>query len=305
MDALSELLQLIRLKSSVYFKSDFGSPWGMEILEGPFAQFHIIVRGSCLLKAKGEKEPVTVSAGDIVVFPFGKAHWLADDTGRELMPGKIVVSELLNKRPVFQTGKIKTTIICGHFEFERNLDHPFIESLPQIIHITDMERRELSWLEIVASLIMQETDSGKPGAGVVVNRLAEVLFIHVIRAYMMMNSNISHGFIRALIDKKISIALKAIHDVPQQRWTLEMLAKKAGMSRTLFINRFKEMVGMPPMQYIYNWRMLKAQDLLRNDIIPLDIIAEKVGYTSMASFNRAFKKKFKKTPGVYRKGFLS
>ena len=301
MDALSEILETIRLRSAVYFRSDFSSPWGMEIPKGPYAQFHMIVRGQCIMKMNNQPSK-KLFAGDIIVFPSGAKHWLADDEKSAKENGMEVVQSIWNGNPVFQGNNLATTIVCGHFEFDKESNHPFIKSLPEVIHITDMERKEFSWLDNISNLLVQEANSNKSGSNVVVNKLAEVLFIHVVRAFMLNNKE-EMGFLSALKDEKISKSLKLIHSYPENGWTLEKLATEVGMSRTLFANRFRETVGETPLNYITDWRMLKAKELLKASNESIEIIAEKVGYTSGASFNRVFKKRAVVTPLKYRQSF--
>ena len=304
MDALSDILKLIRLKSSVYFRKDFASPWGMEMGKSPFAQFHLVVRGHCYLQTDDMKDPTDLYAGDIVVFPKGKSHWLADNPVSKKIPGIKVVEAHENNETLFEGEKLSTTLICGHFEFDKDFQHPFLQSLPELIHITDTERRQLSWLETATQVIMQEADSDEPGSEVVVNRLAEVLFIQILRIYIV-QSNINTGYLAALKDKQIHNALSLIHHDPKNSWTLESIARTIGMSRSAFAARFKQLTGNTPMNYLANWRMNIAKEIIKEQHLSLIEIAEKVGYSSQASFNRAFKKQFRLNPGAMRRALQS
>jgi len=299
MDALSNVLELIKLKSAVYFKSDFSAPWGMEISEGPFAQFHMIVKGKCVLK-KHNQNIIELYAGDIVIFPFGGSHWLADAKESQKEDGLKVVESIWNNNPLFKGDNFSTNLICGHFKFDRTVEHSFIESLPTFIHITDMERKEFSWLETISNLLIQESGTNNIGNSITQNRLAEVLFIHAIRAYILQNND-KTGFFAALKDAKLSSVLKLVHNNPEKKWTLKNLSSEAGMSRTLFANKFRDIVGETPLHYITNWRILKAKQFLKESSDPIVEVAAKVGYSSEAAFNRVFKKKVLKTPAAYRR----
>jgi len=299
MDALSDILSSIKLKSSVYFREDFSSPWGMEMKAGELAQFHIAVRGHCWLK-KFDGEMIELSTGDIIVFPLGDKHSLFDDPSSSCVSGINVLEAHHQNKHLFEGEKVSATLICGHFEFDKIIDHPFIKSLPRFIHITNTEQRQLSWLETATNVIMQETDSGNPGYEAVVQRLAEVLFIQVLRKYIE-QKNFSTGFLSALNNHHLNYALSLIHKEPEDNWSLENLARKIGMSRSAFAAKFKEAVGLAPMEYITGWRMHKAYRLLFDTNLPLIQIAERVGYRSEAAFNRAFKRKYKQNPGVLRR----
>lgn len=300
MDALSDILKTIRLSSSVYFRSDFSAPWGMQIDAGPFAQFHMVVRGNCRLQMDDAETSIGLSSGDIVVFPLGDAHRLGDETGRIYVNGKDVVEAIYRNQPLFQKGPVHTTLVCGHFEFERSFEHPFLQALPRFIHIRDFDRRELSWLETATHVLIHEAGSGNPGADAVVERLAEVMFIQILRAYLRQHEH-SNNFLTALKDTRINHALSLLHTDPQISWTLADIAHAVGMSRSAFAVRFKQLVGRTPLDYLTKWRLQKARELLKQRHLPIIEIAEQVGYTSDAAFNRAFKRQFRENPGAVRR----
>jgi AraC-like DNA-binding protein len=299
MDALSGVLEFIKLKSAVYFKSDFSAPWGMEISKGPYAQFHMVVKGKCLLNMHDQKI-IELNAGDIVIFPFGGSHWLADAKESQKEDGLKVVESIWNNNPLFKGDNFSTTLICGHFEFDKTIEHSFIKSLPGFIHINDIERKEFSWLETISNLIMKESGTDLIGNTITINRLAEVLFIHSIRAFILKNND-KVGFFAALKNSKLNNVLKLIHNNPEKNWTLKNLSTEAGMSRTLFANKFRDTMGETPLHYITNWRILKAKQFLTESHDPIVDVAARVGYSSEAAFNRVFKKKVLKTPAAYRR----
>ena len=302
MDVLSDILKKVKLSSAIYFKSDFSSPWGMDIPKGPFAQFHIVTRGQCVLKTKDRT--IQLFAGDIVVFPLGTSHWLADNESSERKNGQEVVHSIINGKSLFEGDYISTTLICGHFEFDKSMDHPFVKELPEIIHITDSEKKELLWLESITNLVIQEAGNEKSGSNVIVNKLGEVLFIYTLRAFIQRKIT-EKGFLAAIQDERISKVLKAIHNSPEKDWQLYSLAQIAGMSRTGFSNQFKALVGETPLNYITQWRILQAKELLQESNKSVGEIAEEVGYMSEAAFNRVFKKRVTQTPLKYRQALLA
>lgn len=304
MDALSSVLSLFKLKSSIYFKSAFPAGWGMNIPNGPFAQFHIVVKGHCLLKHLDSDEPQTLFPGDVVLFPHGSSHWLAHDRSSIRRSGQEIVKEINDDLVPFDGSEAGVTIICGHFEMDSDFMHPLLSSLPQIIHIPDSIKREYNWLENVCNIIIQETGSSMPGSSALTSRLAEVLFIQVLRVYTRM-AKIENGYLAALNDPIINGALQAIHSNPGNSWTVDSLGRHVGVSRTLFANRFRHLVGMTPLSYLTDWRMLKAKELLKSGDVPLNLIADSVGYKSEASFIRVFRKKFDLTPGKFRRNYVS
>lgn len=297
MDVLSDVLKKVKLSSAVYFKSDFSAPWGMSIPNGTFAQFHIVTQGNCLLKT--EHQTIQLQTGDIIVFPFGTSHWLADQENSNRKEGKEVVQSILNGKPIFSGENISATLVCGHFDFDTAIDHPFIKELPELIHIQNKERKELSWLESISDLVIQEADKKQEGSEVIINKLGEILFVHTLRAYIQ-KAKYDRGFFAAIQDNRISKVLKAIHSSPESNWTLASMAQVAGMSRTSFSNRFKQLLGDTVLTYLTQWRILHAKELLKEGTKPVGEIAEMVGYKSEAAFNRVFKGKVSLSPLKFR-----
>jgi len=301
MDVLSDILSKVKLTSVVYFKSDFSEPWGMNIPKGPFSQFHIVTKGQCVLRTKDKS--IQLFTGDIVVFPLGASHWLANNENSERRNGQEVVESIFSGKSLFDGDKLSATLVCGHFEFDKNIDHPFIKELPSIIHINDTDLNQFSWLKSVTELVIQEAGKELSGSDIIVNKLGEVLFIHLLRAYIEKNKS-TKGFVAAIQDDRISKVLKEIHSSPQNNWQLNSLARVAGMSRTSFTNRFKVLVGATPHNYLTQWRLLQARELLIESDYSIREIAEKVGYQSEAAFNRVFKEKVNQTPLKFRRNIL-
>ena len=301
MDILSDILSKIKLSSVVYFKSDFSEPWGMDIPKGPFAQFHIVTKGQCVLKIK--EQSLQLFTGDIVVFPLGESHWLANKENSKLYDGQEVVQAIIDGKSLFDGEKLSATLICGHFDFDKSIDHPFIKELPSMIHITDTDKKEFSWLASIADLVIQEAGKEQSGSNVIVNKLGEVLFVHTLRAYIQKNKS-AQGFVAAMQDERIGKVLKALHSSSDRNWHLEQMAKVAGMSRTSFINRFKLLIGDSPFNYLRQWRLLQARELLKESEKPVGEIALEVGYQSEAAFNRVFKKIVQQTPLKFRQNTL-
>ena len=300
-DILSDILSKVKLTGVVYFKSDFSEPWGMEIPKGPFAQFHIVTKGQCVLKTKDKS--IQLFAGDIVVFPLGASHWLANNENSRRYNGQDVVQSILSGKSIFEGDKLSTTLVCGHFEFDQSIDHPFVKELPSIIYINDADLKQFSWLKNITDLVIEEAEKEQSGSNAIVNKLGEILFVHVLRAYIEKNKSVN-GFIAAIQDERISSVLKEIHSFPQKNWKVEQLAQLAAMSRTSFANRFKELTGETPFNYITKWRLLQAKELLEESSLPVGEIAEQVGYQSEAAFNRVFKKRLSVTPLKFRQTAL-
>jgi len=300
MDVLSELLKIIRLKGSVYFNACFCSPWGMAVGEDSKASFHIIVNGNAWLKSGSFNSPIELKTGDIVVFPRGSAHTISEQPNSKCINASEVVEAYQNNKPLFEGAQDEFNIICGFFKFDRSLSHPFLDNLPEFIHIDAESRKSFYWLNNIIDQIIEETREKAPASDLLVDKFAEVLFIQVIRAYALRN-NREMKYISSLLDLKLSKAIGLMHETPSKDWTVESLAKSVGLSRSAFYSRFNEGVGVPPMKYLTQWRMMHAKVQLEESSMSTTAISEEVGYQSESAFQKAFKRFFNFTPASVRK----
>jgi AraC-like DNA-binding protein len=268
------------------------------------AEFHVIVRGNCWLRMPGRSEPVALQGGDLVVLPHGDAHCLVDAPAGVARPaGEITQGQNLDHyRPVtYGGGGLPAAVLCGYFKFDREHPHPLIAALPSLIHIRGTDSYDFAWLQTALNFMVHETQTARPGAEAVVNRLTEVLFVQMMRAYTEQTET-PPGMLVAIADRQIGAALQLMHQAQQQPWTLETLARQVGMSRSAFAARFNQLVGQTPMKYLTFWRMQKARELLRQTRLGTATIAEQTGYQSDAAFSKAFKKAVGMGPGAYRNG---
>ena len=298
MDALSKILESIKLSGVVYRKLEVTAPWGIELPKSRFLQFWKLLEGSCCLQVE-ENACIQLAKGDLVLIPNGSNHCIADKADSIKIPLKTYIKFRDTESPYFLDGDLKTVMLGGHFEFDDQYQHPLITGLPDVIHLKEIHQQQ-DWLELTTNQILLEINQPKPGSDILVSRLSEGLFIHTLRSYLDQHM-IKQGFLLALADKRISLALQNLQDSPEKNWTLEELSKSAGMSRTLFFNSFKSLVGQTPLVYLQNWRMQKAKDLLLTSKDNIGIIANQVGYQSEAAFNRQFKETFRETLARFRR----
>lgn len=293
-EVLSDVLRLLRLKSCVYFLRDFSAPWAMKMDQSQFAQFHVMVRGRCL--AEFHDQQFEAAAGDIIHVPHGRAHSLADQAGREAVPGMHVLQD----PALFSEGPAATQLLCGHYEYRSDIKHPLLEQLPGVIHLKSFEFSATSGIDAVLPLLLREMNEGAPGSDVIIERLAEILLIQTLRAYLA-QAKIPAGFLAAMSDTRLTKAIKLIHNHAAEKLTIDDLAAAAGMSRSGFALQFKKVSEISPIAYLVKWRMWQATDLLNTTGMGLARVAEKTGYESEISFSRAFKREFGIAPGEYRR----
>jgi AraC-like DNA-binding protein len=305
MDVLSDILDGLRLRGTLYFTTEFRRPWGLRVpAYRRVARFHLVVRGSCWIRV-ADGEPVELETGDLILIPHGAEHVLADtpDTPCRTVE-EVVRSAGFTGRGALviagDDGGGAARLVCGHFEFDAGQEHPLVTQLPPALVVRWSESVRDSPLENAFRFIAREVQESRPGHGTVVRRLSEVLFVQAIR-FWADRAQPERGLLAALADPRLGAALTAIHAAPAEHWTLERLGREAALGRSAFAARFRAVVGEPPLQYLTRWRVQQASRLLAESRLPLERIAERVGYESAASLSRAFRKTTGSSPGAYRR----
>jgi len=290
-DALSSLLSRLELQAEIYVNGDFCGAWAMDTSGSRRIPFHLIGKGKAWLHVNGKEEQI-LSQGDLVIFPHDKQHILSNSNSKPPL-------ELINAEAFGGDGPI-TQMICGFFDFQHKSALPLLDSLPDVIILGLAEQSANPMIRTLIELIVAELGKSEPGQYAVINQLAYLLFIQVIRQQISAG-DLKTGLLTALFDFKISRALAAIHNKPSENWTLESLASEAAMGRSSFSQRFNELVGTPAMQYLTAWRMQEAKNLLLSTDKPIVEIAEYCGYESEAAFRKAYKKIVGEPPGSTRR----
>lgn len=306
MDTLSRILDLLHFSGTFYFATNFHSPWSVEVPKYKnVARFHYVTQGTCWVRIDGSTTPHLLSSGDIIVIPHGTKHIISDSVDRAPIGlDEAFAKESYNGQGIFHIGEgispNDTQLVCGHFEFQELFKHPLITHLPGHIIKRDSDGIDFSWMRDTLKFLSHTATTQSDGSAAIIKRLSEVIFIQVVR-FWNQNNGIKKGFIAALNDKQISNGLKAFHDNYSDDWTVEKLASKSSMSRSLFSERFKQYLDMSPIRYVTSWRMQNAKYLLTESDLPIDGIAREVGYESSAAFSKAFKRMFDQNPGQYRR----
>jgi AraC-like DNA-binding protein len=315
MDALSQTLRVVRLVGAIFIHARFTAPWCYQsptadvaapLLE-PSAErvviFHMLTEGECFVEMASGAPPVRLMAGDVIVFPHGDAHRMASSPG--LPPARSGrLAEVLTRRPrqiSYGGGGATTRLVCGYLACDARLARMLLTGLPELVKVNVRGSNAGSWLEASVRYALAEARSPRPGGAGVLAKLAEVLFIEVLRLYMNEQAEGRTGWLAGVGDRIVGGALNALHARPAYAWTLEELARTAGTSRSVLAQRFTHLVGSSPMQYLTQWRMLLAANLLRASGAPLTHIAQDVGYQTDTAFSRAFRREYGMPPAAWRK----
>ncbi|MCX6594235.1 MAG: AraC family transcriptional regulator [Acidobacteria bacterium] len=302
-DALSSVLESIRLRSHFFGLNEMVRPWGVVIGRQPSIIFHVQIEGRSELELDGGAERVWLEAGDVALITHGHPHTLrhgpsAHDEPLEALLARASRPGTLRNRP----GPTSERFLCGGFTLEDGLSHPLLRALPDLIVLPPVGREP--WLESTLQFIASEAAHGAAGASTVIRRLVDVLLIQCFRQYFRQNAGSQGGapsWIRGLGDPQLARALTAIHRAPEKPWTVEQLAAEAGLSRSGFAARFSLLVGQTPAEYLTAWRMHRGAELLRKTQLGLAEISLRAGYESEAAFSRAFRRVHGIAPGRFRR----
>ena len=319
MDPITDVFKATHVASVVHARLEATAPWGLmcvaevakeavsysstasENLRPQFAHFGMILRGNCWLSVAGMSDPLPLTGGDCFLLAPGSTYTLRDNPRTRARSFCEVAPKNGSNVIHYGGGGIPTTIISGWFRFSRMSVKPLKRLLPEMILIKADQAQTLA-LHATLQLLASEMAEPAPGSEVMVNRLADILFIQCVRAHIASSSETcKSGWLRAIFDPKIGAAIKAMHERVENPWTVETLAAAAGMSRSAFALRFKELLGETPLEYLTNWRMHKATGLLREDDRKLFEVAKSVGYESDAAFSKAFKRVLGVAPREFRR----
>lgn len=315
MDALSQTLRVVRLVGAIFIHARFTAPWCYRspradsvahILE-PGAErvviFHLITEGECWVEMD-DGTTVRLVAGDAVVFPHGDPHRMGSAPGLVPAPSK-PLEEVLARRPRQLShggGGVAAKFVCGYLACDARLARLLLTGLPALLRVNVRGSNAGAWLEASVRYALAEARSPRPGGEGVLAKLAELLFIEVLRQFMNEQRDEGRtGWLAGLRDRTVGAALNALHQRPAHAWTLEELARAAGTSRSVLAERFQQIVGTAPMQYLTQWRMVLAANLLCRGQLSLTQVANDVGYQTDTAFNRAFKREYGVPPATWRR----
>ncbi len=299
-DPLGETLYELRLGGSLYALSELRAPWGIDMPALPGKMmFHIVTAGSCWLQT-AEGSAFELHQGSLVLLPQGRGHKILDCPNAKTEPFFDLPVQQINER--FETltyggaGKL-TKLTCCVVDFDHTAGRQLIDHLPEMLHINSLDTNVDGWLEHSLRFLAREAREQRPGGQTIMANLADILVIQAIRTWLETSPEANKGWLAALRDKHVGNALVAIHREPAKNWSVALLAKNVGMSRSGFSARFTALVGEPVMQYLTRWRMLLARSKLLEGKITLGELSDQLGYQSEAAFSRAFKRIMGVSPG--------
>jgi AraC-like DNA-binding protein len=306
-DVLSNMLDTVRLETTVFAQTSLRPPWGIRAQSREQFTFHVLPRGAGRLEIDG-LDPVDVGPGDVVMLAPGRSHALRDRPGSPVRDLRDLLAEgafdpRRDENAPASDGP-DAYLICGCFRFADVRGDRLISALPTLIHVRSGESAAGPWLAQTIQLLADEATAERPGATTVVNRLCDALFVYLLRSHLAALPADETTWLRALVDPQISTALRLIHTEPGAPWTVAKLAAGVGMSRSAFAARFTDIVGEAPMAYVTRWRLRTAAIALRTTRRDVAQVAASAGYESAAAFSKAFRRLIGQSPGAYRRAVI-
>jgi AraC-like DNA-binding protein len=318
-DPLSDVLRAVRLTGALFFVVDAGAPWEAHVPDGavvatavlPRTQhvisYHVVTRGSCWGSLTGGR-PVPLEAGDVLVLPHGDPYFIATaprprttpdvnhDLGffREMAAGRLPFSIR------YGTGRDRLHLVCGFLGCDLRPFNPLLATLPRLLRLPGAYGSPRDPLTRLIDFTLEEAREPRVGGDSVRVRLSELLFLEVVRRHLTTLSGTEPGWLAGLRDPVVGRALALLHERPAHAWSLPSLAKDVAASRSALAERFTDLVGVPPMQYLTRWRIQVAARLLADGDAKVSTVAREVGYDSEAAFSRAFKKIAGVPPAAWR-----
>lgn len=303
-DGLSELLQTVRVEEAACLRAELTAPWGCRQDASAHALIYICVAGAAYI-ATASGQAAMLRAGGCAVLAHGSAHVLKDSPSSlamERIPTPDIDAD--TGLPVIRCGGGggEATLIALELQLDRVRARPLMRVLPPLIHIPGEDGMLPPWARPLAQASDLELAQRRPGAAATLTRLAEMLFIQLVRAAAADLAADEQGASRGHWSPQVITAIRLIREQPGKRWSVATLAAQVGMSRSAFAAVFSREMEAPPMQYLASQRMLRAAELLRTPDIAIAEIAFLVGYESDIAFARGFKRHHGIGPGAYRRG---
>ena len=300
MDPLSDVLSLLKPRS--YSSGGFyvGGDLSIQFPRHEGIKCYALVTGQCWLSVDDVPDAVEITAGDCFLLPSGRPFRLASDLTLTPVDFRTIRSMKGDGRIGKFNGGGDCFIVGGHFVLSGNHAGILLGVLPPIVHIRkESDRAAMRWS---LERMMQELREPQPGGFLVAQHLAYMMLVQALRLHLAEGLRGGVGWLFALADKQMSVAITSMHDDPAHGWTLQKLAERAGMSRSTFALKFKQTVGETPMDYLTRWRMLLAGDKLANSSDPISVIARSLGYESESAFSTAFKRVMGCSPRQHGRG---
>ena len=304
MDPLSDVMSLLKPRSYLSAGIDAGGAWSIQFPEqGGFIKCYAVIRGQCWLSVEGIEDAVRLDEGDCFVLANVDSFRLSSDVNLTPVDAETIFRPTAMGRVITVNEGGEFFLIGSRFAVSGVGAATLLGMLPRIVHIGgESDQAALRWS---IERMMQELSEPQPGGILIAQQLAHMMLVQALRLQLAGSAGAGVGWFCALADAQISAAIGAMHDAPAQRWTLQLLAERACMSRSAFAQKFKATVGSAPLEYLTRWRMLLAADKLTNSGESIGTVSRSLGYQSESAFGTAFKRVMGCSPRQYSRASAS
>lgn len=312
-DPLSDVLRSVRLAGGVFLEASFTAPWCVTAQITPedcrpfltgvrqVIGYHVVLEGSMFVALDGGP-PIELHAGQIVLFPRNDIHMMASGVGIE----PVSAGNLIQQSPEGGLLKIRhggghepTSIICGFLGTQDSVN-PLFATLPRILHLDIRRAASRDWVETSVRFAAAELIRGRLASSELMSRLSEVLLVEAVREYVATLGSRDQGWLKGLSDPNIGRALALMHGDIAYPWSADLLAKEVALSRSAFMDRFAQLIGIPPIRYLTAQRLEISKRHLLESRLSVPQIAQVIGYESEEGFRRAFRREFSMWPAEWR-----
>jgi AraC family transcriptional regulator, activator of mtrCDE len=294
--ALNEILRRVGFRAEVFYRGQLCDYWALDTSGRGKVNFHIVCHGECWLHLPSAPKPIRLHSGDVVVFPDDAPHIIGSSEEQPQVFG----IQKISREVLLATTNQGTALICGFLEIDHSVRRLLLGSLPDFIVIVSEDGTNINAVRGLLDLLFAEASMDKIGATAILDRLADALLFYIIRDLVEKELPIQ-GLLGAFGDAHICRVLIAINENPGEHWTLDNMAEKAFLSRSVFAERFLQVCGMPPIEFLTIWRMYFARRWLEQEKASVMDVAVRCGYESAAAFSKAFKRVMGSGPGQFRK----
>lgn len=305
MDALSVLLQNVNLFETKYHRLNGAGNWSYSIDKKDTILFYLVLSGGFCLDVGNEVRQA--QAGDIIMISNAAQHisYALNYHGDDAKPlDSRLVNEADNVIELNAAGDNNASLMLIECRYDKEMTRPLLSVLPSILpELSDDSDSRVGVVDVEVKLLTLESEKKRMGRMAVINHWAGIMMIECLRTYIESLPETTDNWLRALKDPYLAKAIVAMHHEPSQNWTIHKLAEVAGMSRSSFAQRFKEVVGMPPLTYLIGYRLRLASRYLRLQQNSISRISELVGYASDSTFSQAFKRVYGVSPKAYRQQY--
>jgi AraC-like DNA-binding protein len=316
MDVLSEVLKAVKLDGALFYNAEFSAPWCAHSVDAHTVTshlspncrhvivFHLLTEGRGYANLEGDDDrQLRLTAGDVLIIPHGNPHILGNGPSITPVDRAHVLDQILSQGLEVSRmggGGELTKLVCGYLSCDPELSGIFLSGLPPIFRVSIRDDESGQWLENAIRYSVDSMDPSRPGGETVLAKLAEVLFVEILRRYIALLPQEQTGWLAGIRDPEVGKVLALLHRKPAHPWTIAALANEVGMSRSVLAKRFQCYLSKAPINYLTRWRLQVGAQMLKSTSRSVMEIAAEVGYVSEPSFNRAFKREFGLPPARFR-----